>query len=396
MMGNDSMAGGGMAGECAVDSAAIAAGRRKALCAEVRGLGLDAYYCRSTSDIRWATSFDAVFDTEAAHLMLVSGDDAVVHTDSRYTEAMLGHPSRGGLEISEERVSHAEFAARRLSGLADPSGEGGAIRIGVEPSITLSEYRALEDALSAKGLSFEIEMTADPVDGLRRVKDATEIAYLERAQQITDQAFSELLGWVHAGMTEKELANELEYSMRKLGATGIAFSTIAASGPHSSMPHAVPTDKELQPGEFVVIDFGARYGDYCADMTRTIAIGEPSQEMRRIYDTVLDAQTQCKQAIREGVENRSVHELAESIISDAGYAGRFTHSLGHGVGIDIHETPNLSPKSPDVLTAGNVVTVEPGIYVPGVAGVRIEDYGVVTADGFDAFTQSPHELQIVG
>lgn len=377
------------------DAARIAADRRSALCARVRELGLGAYYCRSTSDIRWATSFDAVFDTESAHLMLVSGDDTVVHTDSRYSEAMLGHPSRGSLEISEERVSHAAFAAARIAEQASPSDDG-IVHVGVEPTITLAEYRMLDQALSEKGLRYVIEMTADPVDGLRRVKDASEIALLRHAQQITDQAFAELLGWVHAGMTEKEVANELEYTMRKLGATGLAFSTIAASGPHSSMPHAVPSDRELGQGEFVVLDFGAKYGDYCADMTRTIAIGEPTAEMRRIYETVLEAQTECKKAIEPGVQNRSMHELADKIISDAGYAGRFTHSLGHGVGIDIHESPYLSPKSPDTLSQGNVVTVEPGIYVPGIAGVRIEDYGVVADGGFDTFTKSPHELQIVG
>ncbi len=377
------------------DIAGITAVRRAALAQKVAEAGLDAYYCRNTSDIRWLTGFDSVFDSESAHLALVRAGDVVVHTDSRYSEAMESHAARGDLEVSNERETHAKFAAHRLAGCSGSAGAG-KLRIGIDPAIALGEFRKLAQAFEDASIDFElVEGDADPVRELRKVKDASEVALMRRAQQITDAAFAELLGWIAPGMTEKEVANELEYSMRKLGATGLAFATIAASGPHSSMPHAVPSDKLLQKGEFLVLDFGARYLDYCADMTRTIAIGEPSAEMVKVYDAVLEAQTRAKAAIKPDLASKSVHQIADDTIAEAGYAGKFTHSLGHGVGIDIHEDPNLSSKSPDVLAPGNVVTVEPGIYIPGFCGVRTEDYGVVTPTGFDTFTISSHELQVV-
>lgn len=383
--------------ETEFDGAAIAAARREALAGKVAELGLDAYYCRNTSDIRWITNFDGVFDSEAAHLVLVCGADVAVHTDSRYSEAMEAHCAKGALEVSDDRASHAEFAANRLARSTAHSHHG-KLRVGVEPTIALHEYKTLLEQLEKAGAgveAVEVVEAPSPVSELRKVKDLSETALMRRAQQITDAAFEQLLGWLAPGMTEMEVACELEHSMRKMGATGIAFATIAASGPHSSMPHAVPSDKPLSKGKFLVLDFGARYRDYCADMTRTVAIGEPTSEMVRVYNAVLEAQTTGKAAISAGVENKKVHELADTVIAEAGYPGKFTHSLGHGVGIDIHEGPNLSPKSNDVLQTGNVVTVEPGIYLAGEFGVRIEDYGVVTQDGFDVFTGSTRELQVV-
>ena len=353
---------------------------------------LDAYYCRNTSDIRWLTGFCSTFDSEAAHLILVTADDAVLHTDARYSEAMRVNPVRENLEINDEPKTHYDFAAAVLT---DCKPEGAKLKLGIEANLALSEYRKLVGALEDAGVSCEIVEVESPVLALREVKDASEVQLMRRAQQITDAAFEDLLTWVKPGLTEKQVASRMEYKMRELGAGGLAFATIAAAGPHSSMPHAVPSDRQLQKGDFVVLDFGARYEDYCADMTRTICIGKPTAEMQRIYNTVLQAQTQCKQAVRAGASKSELHNLAKSIIDDAGYANRFTHSLGHGVGIDIHEMPTLSAKASGSLVCGNVITVEPGIYVPGVGGVRIEDYGVVTQDGLDTFTASSHELQII-
>ncbi len=357
-------------------------------------LGLDAWYCRHTPNIRWLTGFEGVFDEEEAHLVLVTAQSALLHTDGRYSEAMRSRKESGSfaedISISDERISHATFAARELALALD-----GHIRIGVENSIKLGEYRKFESELSEAGLDYEIVGVDDPIIELRAVKDASEIEAMRRAQEITDRAFADLLGWICPGMTELEVANEMEYRMRADGAQGLAFSSIVASGPNSAMPHAIPSDRRLEKGDLVVIDFGAAWGDYRSDMTRTIAISEPEPELKRIYDTVLRAHEECKEMIRAGVFARNVHELAENIIADAGYKGRFTHSLGHGVGISIHENPVLSARAEGPLEAGNVVTVEPGIYVPGLGGVRIEDFGAVTADGFDAFTRSPHELQVV-
>ncbi|MGI6217023.1 MAG: M24 family metallopeptidase [Coriobacteriales bacterium] len=358
-------------------------------------LSLDAYYCRKTSDIRWLTGFSGVFDSEAAHLALMVGGDFSVHTDSRYSEAMRSNPAREGLDISDERISHAKYAATEIAKRADELGVGKQIRIGIESNIPLNEWRLLAKELQDAGVSFELVETEDPVLALRTVKDESEIELMKRAQKITDEAFADLLTWLEPGMTEMQVANEMEYKMRGLGATGLAFPTIAASGFHSAMPHAVPSEKKIEEGEFVVFDFGASFGDYCSDMTRTVAIGEVSQQLHEIYDIVLEAHEACKSVIRPGVERREVHELAQTIISKGGYPDCFGHSLGHGVGIDIHEMPTLSPRSTGVLEVGNVVTVEPGIYVPGVGGVRIEDFGVVREDGFEDFTGSPHELQTI-
>ncbi len=356
---------------------------------------IDAYYCRKTSDIRWLTNFLGVFDTEAAHLALCIGGDMVLHTDSRYSEAMRQNPARGNLEINDDRVSHMDFAAARIADSDLKPIDGHKLRIGVESNIPLNEYRALVKSLEAKGLDFVIVEMKDPILKLREVKDESEIELMRKAQKITDETFSDLLGWVKPGMTEMQVANEMEYKMRSLGASGLAFETIVASGYHSAMPHAVASEKKLENGDFVILDFGAKYGDYCSDMTRTIAIGEPSDELKKIYKTVLKAQTECEAAVAVGKDYSEIHELAEKIIAEGGYPNLMGHSLGHSVGIDIHESPTFGPRSVGQIAAGNVITVEPGIYVPGVGGVRIEDYGVITGDGYRPFTQSVHELQII-
>ncbi len=359
---------------------------REALEAE----GVDAYFCRNTSDARWITGFDRVFDSERAHLVLSLPSGICIHTDGRYSEAMRSHPLAGGLEISDERISHAAYAAARIGEELE-----GRVHVGVEEDIPLNEYRALELAFKEAGLDFDLVEIVDPMMSLRAVKDASEISLIESAQAITDRAFEDLLGWIAPGMTEAEVANELEYRMRSFGADGLAFPTIAASGPNAALPHAVPGTRKLAVGDLVVLDFGARLSDYCSDMTRTVAIGTPSDELRRVYDAVLKAHEECKGAIAPGAALSEIHALADRIISEAGYAGRFTHSLGHGVGIDVHEPPTLGPRGKGELACGNIVTVEPGVYIPGLGGVRIEDFGVVESGGFRGFTSSPHELQVV-
>lgn len=350
---------------------------------------LDAYYCRRVSDIRWLTGFEGVFDSEAAHLALVAGGAVRIHTDGRYSTAMRRLAQATTIEIDDAAVGHPAFAARSLAG----AGGGERLRIGIERDIPLDEYRRLVAALDDAGMAYELVELASPVAALREVKDECELASMRRAQEITDRCFEDLLGWIAPGMTEMQVANEMEYRMRSFGASGLAFPTIVASGFHSAMPHAVPSEKPLEAGDFVVLDFGARFGDYCSDMTRTIVIGKPSDEQRRIYETVLRAHEECKAMVSPGVACKAVHEHAAQVIEEGGYPGRFTHGLGHGVGIDVHEGPTLSPRNADgVLEEGNVVTVEPGIYVPEVGGVRIEDCGVVTATGYDSFTSSPRDL----
>ena len=227
-----------------------------------------------------------------------------------------------------------------------------------------------------------------------RSKDDEELACIERAQRITDAAFTHILSVLTPDMTEIEVALELEYFMRKNGAEGLAFDTIAVSGSNSSRPHGTPRHCKLERG-FLTMDYGARVDGYCADMTRTVCLGKADADMKKLYQTVLTAQTNALEAAAEGAFCRELDRIARDVINGAGYEGCFGHSLGHGVGLYVHETPNLSPKTaPDVrLERGHAVTFEPGIYVEGKYGCRIEDLVAVRNDGsiYD-FTKSPKEL----
>ena len=232
---------------------------------------------------------------------------------------------------------------------------------------------------------------------LRQVKDEEEIAAIRKAQSITDAAFLEILDFIKPGKTEKEVAAYLEYCMRRLGADGLAFETIAAGGPNSAKPHAVPGDRPLRQGDFFTMDYGAYWGGYCSDMTRTVAVGEPTEEMRRVYDTVLAAQLLGIEKAVVGASCRAVDAAARELIYNAGYEGCFGHSLGHSVGIEIHEMPGFSPSIAPETTAkeGMVITVEPGIYLEGRFGVRIEDMVWLAPDGTKDLTNSPKELIIL-
>ena len=232
------------------------------------------------------------------------------------------------------------------------------------------------------------------LDGLREFKDAGEIEKMTRAQQITDAAFAHILNFINPDRTEVEVALELEFFMRAHGSEGIAFDTIAVSGSASSRPHGVPRPVKLEKG-FFTMDFGARVDGYCSDMTRTVVIGKADEEVRRVYDTVLHAQTAALDALRVGLPCAEADKIARDIIDGAGYKGRFGHSLGHGVGLYIHERPGVHGGSPleNVLRPGHVITVEPGIYIEGKYGCRIEDMVAILPDGtVHNFTQSPKEL----
>ena len=250
----------------------------------------------------------------------------------------------------------------------------------------LPEYEFLTDAT-----------LNDEILAMRSLKDESEIAAIRKAQSITDASFLEILDFIKPGKTEKEIAAYLEYCMRRLGADGLAFETIAASGPNSAKPHAVPSDRPLQQGDFFTMDYGALWGGYCSDMTRTVAIGEPTDEMRKVYDTVLAAQLLGIEKAVEGASCRAVDAAARELIYNAGYEGCFGHSLGHSVGIEIHEMPGFSPSIAPETTCkqGMVITVEPGIYLEGRFGVSIEDMVWFAPDGTKDLTNSPKELIIL-
>ena len=402
--------------------------------------GMDAFYVRDTSNIRWLTGFDGVFDEERAHALLVTQDAVALHTDSRYAEAALAAAGGTGVEVDVARMTHAAFAAERMRRAAERSDArtGGVPKratLGIEDAITLAEYRQLQRAFGEKAAcaadagvpdaagamdagvpdaagvpgaasvedagaasacpGSRLRETSDVVVGLRAVKDAGEIARMRAAQAVTDAAFAHIVSFMRPGMTERAVQVELEGFMRRHGADDLAFPSIVAAGANGASPHAVPGDTVLEAGQCVVLDFGAKARGYCSVMTRTVFLGEPDARLRSAYETLRRANEQVERALRPGVTGKEMHELAERVLDEGGFGGLMGHGLGHGVGLDIHELPNLSPRNEAPLVAGNVVTVEPGIYVPGEFGMRLEDFGVVTEEGFQVFTQSTHDMVII-
>ncbi|NLG10124.1 MAG: aminopeptidase P family protein [Coriobacteriaceae bacterium] len=371
----------------------MAAGRRIAALRELLiEKDVDFWLCTHTSDIRWLTGFERVFDSEQAHVVLVSEDIAFLHSDTRYGQSLRERDTAGLWEISDEAARHPECIAQRLVDNASTAQR--VIRIGLETDVRLDHFRALRKALDERlgQDGYELVELSDVVANLRAVKDDDEIAAIRKAQEFTDAAYTYMLEWLQVGRSEREAALELEYTLRSLGADGVAFPSIVASGPNSAVPHAVPTDRRFEQGDFVLMDFGARYLDYCADMTRTVVIGSASEQQRQIHAAVLEAQKVVKVQLRAGKTGEELHRLAADVIAAAGFPKAFIHSLGHGVGIDIHELPALAPRVTQTLVSGNVVTIEPGVYLPGIGGVRIEDFGLVTNEGFVDFTKSSHEL----
>ena len=319
-------------------------------------------------------------------ILYISGKSHVLITDSRYTEAAA--------KESEYTIEEKSRTRRRTEIIAAYIREENIESLGFEDlHMRCAGYEQFRRALP-EGIRFV--PLGESVNALREIKSEEEIELLARAEQIGDEAFADLLGILHAGMTERETAAELEYRMKKRGAQGFSFDTIAASGPNSSMPHAIPTDRPLADGDFLTLDFGCTYEGYCSDMTRTVAIGSVSDRQREIYDTVLAAQRAALEGLHAGMTGAEGDALARTVINEAGYGDCFGHALGHSVGLYIHEEPRLGPGSGTVLKAGMIETVEPGVYVPGFCGVRIEDMVVITEDGIRNLTHSPKELIVIG
>lgn len=326
---------------------------------------------------RYLTGFPS-----SAGWLIVSRKGAWFLTDFRYIEA-AGKRVRGAECRRISRVSET---------LAALFAEIGAKRIFVESGLTIGEFASLKREIP--GVDWQGGPELDGWIGtLRLCKTAEELSLIRQAQALTEYGFEHILPFIRAGRTEREVALELEFLIRKQGAEGTAFDFIVVSGPNSSLPHGVPGDRELQAGDFVTMDFGAMVDGWRSDMTRTVAVGAASPEQRRVYDTVLQAQQACLSALRPGLSCVEGDRAARDIIDKAGYAGCFGHGTGHGVGVDIHEEPRLSPSAGGaVLQEGSVVTVEPGIYLEGRFGVRIEDMVLITAEGCEDLTHAPKEL----
>lgn len=352
-------------------------------------MGLNAFLVRDTSSIAWLTAFDGVFDDERAHAMVVKPDGSLLHTDSRYSNALRSVAKAGesDIVISDTRKTHARFAADALASGAIPFNG----LLGIEDTVTYDEFIKLAEEFGTDCLV----PTKDVLMGLRAVKGPDEVARLRAAQAITDAAFAHIINFMKPGMTEREVQIELEFFMLRHGAEGLAFRSIVACGENGADPHAVPSDKKLEAGQCVVLDFGAKAQGYCSDMTRTIFLGQPSDRMADAWQVLRNANESVEAMLKAGVTGREAHELAELILEEGCFGGCMGHGLGHGVGIDVHELPVLNMRNEQPLVAGNVVTVEPGIYLPGEFGMRLEDFGIITDEGFDVFTQSTHEMVII-
>lgn len=339
---------------------------------------LDALLLTGESNCFYATSFQG----EGAAVITRKG--AYYITDSRYTEAAEKTITAATVwEVSRENPMSA-LIRRALE-------EADAKSVGFEDEVmTVAQHKAFAEKLNCTLIPASKLLTE-----LRGSKDSEEIERMEAAQRIAEGALSQLLQEIRIGMTEKEIAARLQYLMISAGAEKLSFDTIVASGPNSSMPHAVPTERKIEKGDFITIDFGCVYRGYCSDTTRTVAVGEVSDEMRAVYDIVLSAQEAGIAAAQAGATGKAIDAAAREVIEQAGYGQYFGHSFGHSLGIDIHESPNASPANDSPMPVGAVISAEPGIYLPGRFGVRIEDVLVLEEGSCRNITRFPKELLVV-
>ncbi|SDF10305.1 M24 family metallopeptidase [Sporolituus thermophilus] len=315
--------------------------------------------------------------TGTAGMLLITAEGRWLITDFRYIE----QAARQAPDF--EVVRHGSGIYETLAGLLKPLGLA---RIGFEADyVTWDVYHALNASVGA-------ELVPLRLDGLRMVKDHDELLLLKKAVAIADHAFEHILSFIKPGISEREIALELEFAMRRQGAEKAAFDIIVASGARSALPHGVASEKIIEAGDLVTLDFGAVYQGYHSDITRTVVIGRASAKQRQIYDIVLAAQQTGVSALSPGLAGSEVDKAARAVIADAGYGEFFGHGLGHGVGLAIHEEPRLSPTGSVILEENMVVTVEPGIYLPEWGGVRIEDMVVLTASGCEVLTGSSKQL----
>ena len=342
--------------------------------AEVDGLLLTSRYSRH---------YGAEFDI-AEGVAIVTKKGCRYFTDSRYIESAQNNIK--GFEVLE--IGRGNSYGKRLN---DAIEDFGVTTLGYEENyLSVAELMGYERELNAKLVPYN-----KSINGFRGTKEAWEQERMRKAQAIADKAFSEVLGRIKPGMTELELQAELIYCMYKNGAHGLSFDPIVVSGPNTSLPHGVAGDRVIREGDFVTMDFGVLYYGYCSDMTRTVAVGYATEEMQKVYHTVLQAQLAGIAATKAGVPGMDIDTAARNVIEEAGYGPYFGHGYGHSLGLEIHEGPNPNQGNPDPMPVGAVCSAEPGIYLPGKFGVRIEDVTILTEDGCENITHSPKNLIIV-
>ena len=340
---------------------------------------LDAMLLTSEANCYYAAGF------MGEGIALVTRRGSWYFTDSRYTEA--ADKAIGDAAVIREVSREKPFSALINEALA----EAGAEKAGFEEQrMTVAEHAVYSEKLHCTLTPASALMTE-----LRGSKDEEELSCMIAAQRIAEGALAQILKEIRPGMTEKEIAARLNYLMVSAGAEKTSFDTIVASGPNGSMPHAVPGMRKVREGDFITMDFGCVYKGYCSDMTRTVALGRPSDEMRNVYDIVLQAQLAGIAAARAGVTGAAIDGAARKVIQDAGYGSCFGHSFGHSLGIDIHEAPNAAPGNDKPMPDGAVVSAEPGIYLPGRFGVRIEDVMILRSDGAQVITKAPKALLVL-
>lgn len=349
----------------------------KQIAAKLPEYGLDAMLITSEPGEFYAVGF------HGEGVALVTAEETWYYTDSRYIEA------------ANEQVTNAhieEPKGRNYRQVVEELIQAHGLKVvGFEENyMTVAAYKRWSEGLSA-----ELKGASALLESLRASKDAEEKEAMIAAQTIAEKALADTLAQLKPGMTEKEVAAYLEYKMLCYGAEKKSFDTIIASGPNSSKPHAVPGDRKIQSGDFVTIDFGCMVNGYCSDTTRTVAVGEPTEEMRKVYDIVLQAQLAGIAAAQAGKTGKEIDGAARKVIDDAGYGEYFGHSFGHSLGIEIHENPGLTPANPEPMPVGAVVSAEPGIYLPGKFGVRIEDVLILEENGCVDITKYPKELIIL-
>lgn len=349
-------------------------GRIKALQEQFDELRIDAFLVTNPVNKKYLTGFDG------DGVILVTGDRTFVITDSRYETELTAEPHEFETIITRR---YFEAAAQKVTREAITV-------LGFEDTLPYHDYDLIDELMAA-----DIVPMNGLIERMREIKQPEELAALEQACQLTVQGFQQLLPAIKPGVTERALANRLDAIMKALGTTKPSFDTIVASGERAALPHGAATERQVQPGELITIDFGYEYHGYTSDLTRTVALGDPGEKLKQVYQVVQRAQRAIIQAIRPGVTGQRLDEIGRDLITQAGYGEYFNHGTGHGIGLDIHEGPALSTRSQDQLAANQVVTVEPGIYLPNVGGIRIEDDVLVTPEGHQVLTNSSTDLIIL-
>ena len=346
----------------------------------INGLSADALLLCDEANMHYICNF-----SPSEGIILITKDGEAVHlVDSRYTETAQKHAKESGLKVIEIKKSFTE----EIKKLAQKHNIKSLIF--ENETISFSRYEKLQSEFSLELIKLERRLML-----IRNRKEPEEIEFLKKANSIAEESFNELLNYVEAGKTEKELANLFNYIMAKNGSDGLSFETILVSGANTSMPHGVPSDRKLKKGEFVLFDFGATYNGYHSDMTRTVALGSADEEMRELYYLVLKAQEAGIKALRAGISCADLYKISRDVLEEKGMAEYFRHGLGHGVGLEIHEGFSSNPRSTDIYEVGNVTSVEPGIYLPDKFGIRIEDVCVVTQNGNENISTINKELLVI-